>query len=448
MKPLNVMMVLFAFALLTACKGVTNFDDSLAADADTDADAGPDVTNDVQADAEAQVEAEAEAQAEADAQSEAEAGSKTLLTITFNGQPTSTLYPGQKAAPFLDLRYCAGSENLDLMILQYVLGNGFGNLFDPNGKPYFTNIKLVDMATQATLMGPYELDPAGKIWPSQAFFFGDDFQLAKETCKLVSFVADLADDFSFCQGCNWRGMLIIPANSNGVVTHDGAMLTSQEISPTQDIVGNLMKVVGYVDAGSDAQEKFAAYCDTLSWDPQNAYMGCCGEFNKVSPDNLKAGDLIKAEGHHTVYFYGSDSKRYPFPTSVEMDSWFSPLDTMSVPLHDFNPNCEKVLEITEAELVAIPLGNTNVTKRPGAYVTGITSDPKRYVVDFHHVLHEASPALLEQIYPGTVPTRMYLTADSFFGNYTLGTPLASADEYIWLQKYPSADLEVELGIKP
>ncbi|MHB8830964.1 MAG: hypothetical protein ACYC44_02530 [Patescibacteria group bacterium] len=445
-------MVLFALAMLsTACDGVIVLGD-LVSGADAGSDSNSDViANDVQADADAQgeAEAEAEAQADADAQPEAEAGSKTLLTISFNGPPSSKLLSGQKGASFLDLSYCAGSENLSFGILQYVLGNGFGNLFDPNGKPYFTNIKLVDMATQATIMGPYELDPAGNIWPSQALFFGDDFQLAKETCRLVSFTADLADDFSFCQGCNWRVMLIIPVNANGVVTHDGKVLTSQEIIPTQDIVGNLMTVGGYVDAGSDAQEKFAAYCDILSWDPQNAYMGCCGEFNKVSLGNLKAGDLIKAEGHHTVYFYGSDGKRYVFPTSVEIDSWFSPLDTMSVPLHDFNPNCQKVLEMTDAELVAIPLGS-NVTKRPGAYITGLTTDPKRYVVDTHRVLREASPQILDQIYPypGMVQARTYLTADAFFGNYTIGTPLASADEYIWLQKYPSADLEIELGIKP
>ena len=433
-------LVVFALAMLsTACEGVIMLGDLVSGtDAGSDviaSDAGQDViANDVQADA--------------DAQAEVEAGSKTLLTISFNGPVASELYPGQKAAPFLNALFCA-AEELVFQELNYVFGAGIDTLFDhfPYGAPYFTNIRVVDMDNGNVVMGPKELltyVDLGQVIP-----FNDTFTMNKGECRSLSLVADVAHTISQCPSCVYQAQLWIPANNLGLVTSQGKPLTSDQIIPTTNIVGNLMTVGGYVDAGSDAQEKFAAYCDPLSWDPQNAYMGCCGEFNKVSPSELKAGDLIKAEGYHTVYFYGSDGKRYVFPTSVEMDSWFSPLDTMSVPLHDFNPNCQKVLEITEAELAAIPLGS-NVTKRPGAYITGITTDPKRYVVDTHHVLREASPQILEQIYPyqGEVQTRTYLTADAFFGNYTLGTPLTSADEYIWLQKYPGADLEVELGIKP
>lgn len=443
MKPLNVMMVLFAFAMLTACKGVTTFDESIPAEAGMDAvasDAGQDViVIDVQADADAQVEAEAQAEAgiDADAQSEAEAGSKTLLTISFNGPPSSTLYPGQKATPFLNASFCA-AEELVAQELNYVFGAGISTLFDSNGAPYFTNIRLVDMDNGNTVMGPKEL--LTYVDQSQVIPFNEEFTLNKG-CRSLSLVADVAPSISECTGCLFRAQLWIPANGLGLVTRLGEPLTSDQIIPTTHIDGNMMTIA--------TLEPYVAYCEPSPIDPIGSYTGCCGTFTKVSPGDLKVGDLIKAEGYHPpVYFFGSDGKRYVFPTSVELDSWFAPLDMTSVPVHNYHAVCKNVLELTEVQLAAIPLGNPNVTKRPGAYITGITSLPTRYVVDFHHVLHEASPALLEQIYPGTVPARIYLTGDAFFGNYTMGSSLTSADEYVWLLKYPSTDLEVELGIKP
>lgn len=193
----------------------------------------------------------------------------------------------------------------------------------------------------------------------------------------------------------------------------------------------------------------AEYCEPSLFDPQDGYRGCCGDFERSHPNELQSGDLIKADTDRPVYFFGSDGKRYVFPTSIELDSWYAPLDSMSVPIHNSgNIVCGKVLELTEAELASIPIGSQIVTKRPGAYITGITSSNQRFVVDTHRTLRLASPQVLEGIYPGTVADRTYLTGDAFFVSYQMGADIQTADDFIWLLKYPSADLEVELGIHP
>ncbi len=202
------------------------------------------------------------------------------------------------------------------------------------------------------------------------------------------------------------------------------------------------------DVGTDAPSNSAAYCDPLDWDPQKAYMGCCGTFTKVNPSDLKAGNLIKASGIHSVYYFGSDGKRYLFPTTIELDSWYAPIDYTYLPAHDYNQICLSVLEITEQQLANIPIGAQQVTRRPGAHVIGITTDPKRYVVDTHRVLRWASPQILEQIYGGPVDVRTFLTPDAFFVNYLMGASISSASEYPFVTRYTEADIEVELGIKP
>ena len=199
------------------------------------------------------------------------------------------------------------------------------------------------------------------------------------------------------------------------------------------------------ETGSDAPANPSAYCEPLSTDPEEfGYRGCCGMFAK--PSYLKAGDLIKGT-LSAVYYYGSDGKRYLFPSSIELDSWYAPIDATYLPVHDYSAVCDKVLEVTDTQLAAITIGGS-ATKRPGAYITGILTDPKRYVVDTHHLLRMASADLLEQIYPGTVKERIYLTPEVFFVGYTMGSELSSAGNYLSVAIFQQADIEVELGIKP
>jgi len=214
-----------------------------------------------------------------------------------------------------------------------------------------------------------------------------------------------------------------------------------------DANNNDAQVDSNVEPDAEADADMAAYyCQPWSADPDVfGYVGCCGTFN--TSNAIMAGDLIKGS-MPAVYYYGSDGKRYTFPSSIELDSWYAPLDSVSVPIHNSNTICNRVIQLTDAQLAAITIGNLQVTKRPGAYITGITSDPKRYVVDTLRTLRWVQPPVSEQIYSGTVADRTYLTMDAFLVNYYMGSDITDASQFDWLQKYSQADIEVELGIKP
>jgi hypothetical protein len=202
------------------------------------------------------------------------------------------------------------------------------------------------------------------------------------------------------------------------------------------------------DADADIVQPDAEYCELMTGIIVYGYYGCCGAFNQSDIAQLKTGDLIKAGGggNYRVYYYGSDGKRYVFPSSVELDSWYAPLNANNVPVHDYNSVCNSVLEIPEAQLAQIPLGG-NVTKRPGAYSTGIYTDTQRYVVDHYRTLRPVSQAILDEIYDGPIQEHDFITPDSFFVNYTLASPITDASQFDHLLKYNTAMIEVELGIK-
>ncbi|MFA6446824.1 MAG: hypothetical protein WCW31_01040 [Patescibacteria group bacterium] len=306
----------------------------------------------------------------------------------------------------------------------------------------FTNARLRGKYWADTISGPVNLVSDVESLGSLAHAdFNNPFTIKASECVYLRFTIDIALTEAYpgtLYNNTFKASVLrveaFGANNFVAIVHQDVIktVTSPEVQ----------------DAGTDAPSNSAAYCDPLDWDPQKAYMGCCGTFTKVNPSDLKAGNLIKASGVHSVYYFGSDGKRYLFPTTIELDSWYAPIDYTYLPAHDYNQICLSVLEITEQQLANIPIGAQQVTRRPGAHVIGITTDPKRYVVDTHRVLRWASPQILEQIYGGPVDARTFLTPDAFFVNYLMGASISSASEYPFVTRYTEADIEVELGIKP
>jgi hypothetical protein len=377
-----------------------------------------------------------------------ETGCQPTLTVTEkdkgNDPDETSSYPaGFEDAVFLGLDFCANScrdiVTSDVSVRLANLQSDHPLHIEDTWN--FTGARLRGNYWADTISGPVNLvnEPSSLAGTARADFH-NPFTVKADECVHLRFTINIAQNEAY-PGSLYDNKFQASVSMVSAMGND----TATEIVH-QEVIKTVLPPEQ--DAGAaDGPDKYAAYCDPLDWDPQGAYMGCCGVFTKVSLSDLKAGDLIKADGTHSVYFYGSDGRRYLFPTTVELDSWFAPLDVTSVPMHNHHAICHSVLEVTEPELTTIPPGG-NVTKRPGAYITGIGSSPIRYVVDTHQTLREASPQILEQIYPGTVMARTYLTADSFFSSYNLGSQIVSPDNYIWLLKSPLADLEIELGIKP
>lgn len=124
-----------------------------------------------------------------------------------------------------------------------------------------------------------------------------------------------------------------------------------------------------------------------------------------------AGDLIKKDGLSAVYYLGDDGKRYVFPNEATYKSWYS----------DFSG----VVTISSDELSSYPLGG-NVVVRPGTFLVKITTDPKVYAVEANGTLRWVqTEADAIALYGTNWAKRVIDVADSFFINYTIGTPLAS-----------------------
>jgi len=127
--------------------------------------------------------------------------------------------------------------------------------------------------------------------------------------------------------------------------------------------------------------------------------------------SASAGDLIKMSGLSSVYYLGSDGKRYVFPNEATYMSWYS----------DFNG----VVTIPASELQSYPLGG-NVVMRAGTKLVKITTDPSVYAVEPNGVLRKIqSEAQAAALYGTNWNKRVVDVSDAFFTNYTIGAVLAN-----------------------
>ncbi len=125
---------------------------------------------------------------------------------------------------------------------------------------------------------------------------------------------------------------------------------------------------------------------------------------------------VRGESALTVYWYAPDGKRYTFPNADTYYTWFPLFDT--------------VTNISDADLQAIPLGNQNVTYRPGAKLVKVQTDPKVYAVSKNAVLrHVTSESLARDLYGADWRLQVKDIPDTFFTDYTVGTPIYSVSDY-------------------
>ncbi|MCC7523029.1 hypothetical protein IT407_04520 [Candidatus Uhrbacteria bacterium] len=133
---------------------------------------------------------------------------------------------------------------------------------------------------------------------------------------------------------------------------------------------------------------------------------------------------IRGQSQLTVYWYANDGKRYTFPNANTYFTWLPSFDT--------------VINLTDAELASIPLGNQNITYRPGAKLVKIVSDPKVYAVSKGGVLrHVTSESLAIQLYGQDWNLNVHDVPVEFFTNYTVGSPIYSASDYFVGTEYNS-----------
>jgi len=124
-----------------------------------------------------------------------------------------------------------------------------------------------------------------------------------------------------------------------------------------------------------------------------------------------AGQLIKMNGLSTVYYLGSDMKRYVFVNPTTYFSWYT----------DFNG----VQVVSQSELESYALG-ANVTMRPGTWLAKITTNPTVYAVEPGGKLRSiVSEANAISLWGANWAKMVRDVPDGFFTNYTIQTPLTA-----------------------
>lgn len=134
----------------------------------------------------------------------------------------------------------------------------------------------------------------------------------------------------------------------------------------------------------------------------------------VDPDKnppCVAGSLIRTPSVSSVYYCGSDGKRYVFPNLQTYSTWYDDFST--------------VQEISLEDISKITLGR-NVTYRPGVKLVKIQTNPHVYAVDRKGTLRlMITPAIAEKYYGADWRSKVEDIPDSFFNDYKIGNSVTN-----------------------
>lgn len=117
---------------------------------------------------------------------------------------------------------------------------------------------------------------------------------------------------------------------------------------------------------------------------------------------------IKAKGFDTVYYCGTDGKRYVFPNRKTHDSWYG--------------SFAGVMELEMSDIQQIPLAG-NVTYRPGSRMVKITTAPEVFAISADGTLRYVSEKAAKRLYGDAWNTMIDDLPDAFFTNYVIGPPI-------------------------
>ncbi|MDQ7815057.1 MAG: hypothetical protein RDU25_04620 [Patescibacteria group bacterium] len=170
------------------------------------------------------------------------------LTNSFNGPATGNLSKGQLGAVLYKFALTSPDNTLEIRNLRFTLDDVTGGackVYGSSGTAYFRNIKIKNLDTGETWMGPKELTADAA---STALTFTDSQNIAAGQTINLAFVADLsssedtAGDFFSNGNCQYRATFS-PFQTNDVrVVDTGEYLDITKIVPNQTVNGNSQTV--------------------------------------------------------------------------------------------------------------------------------------------------------------------------------------------------------------
>jgi len=157
------------------------------------------------------------------------------------------------------------------------------------------------------------------------------------------------------------------------------------------------------------------------------------ECTGMSLFDIQPGALLKSDGP-AVFYYSLAADRYVFPNEKTYRSWYPE-----------GYSCPVIHDITTYELASIPIGG-NICYKPGVRLLKITTDPRVYAVSQACTLRWIqNESLISQIYGPNWKDLVDDVPDAFFGNYTIGQPIAAPGDYNPFNEREAAT-SVEYGI--
>ncbi|MEK7632263.1 MAG: Ig-like domain-containing protein [Patescibacteria group bacterium] len=118
---------------------------------------------------------------------------------------------------------------------------------------------------------------------------------------------------------------------------------------------------------------------------------------------------IKTKTGPTVYYCGTDGKRYPFPDAGTYFSWYKTYDGIHI--------------VSDAAIEEVSIGSS-VTYRPGTRLLKLRGNNKVFAVSKGGTLHWiTSERAAAQIYGPYWNTKIDDLSNETFGNYTIGEPI-------------------------
>ena len=173
------------------------------------------------------------------------------LTNAFNGPATTNIAKGQLGVPLYKFALSSPDNTLEVRKMVFTITKTAGTgctVVGAGGVDYFRSIKVKNLDTGTTVMGPLEMSAAASS-TTATLTFTDSFNISAGQSLNLALVSDLysgSDDgaayFSSTGLCEYKAAFAAFGSSDVRVVDTGEFLATSKIVPNTDVTGNALTV--------------------------------------------------------------------------------------------------------------------------------------------------------------------------------------------------------------
>ncbi|MBP9863865.1 hypothetical protein KBC54_00240 [Patescibacteria group bacterium] len=173
------------------------------------------------------------------------------LTNAFNGPATTNIAKGQLGVPLYKFALSSPDNTLEVRKMVFTITKTAGTgctVVGAGGVDYFRSIKVKNLDTGTTVMGPLEMSAADSA-TTATLTFTDSFNISAGQSMNLALVSDLysgSDDgaayFSSTGLCEYKAAFAAFGSSDVRVVDTGEFLATSKIVPNTDVTGNALTV--------------------------------------------------------------------------------------------------------------------------------------------------------------------------------------------------------------